>query len=602
MLELKIKRKKEVRCANCLIWNDKDNKFCQECSVPIVPTDNYGAVLYLIPNYKYSSGWKKIKKSLKKENKEKVLYWNNLFREQLDHIRTLIFEYSNISSDFILEIKEEIEKTILVTVPMSPENFKIFSDYKLPDERLPQDQKLEYLFRSHPLPVFRHLAAMSLVHSGKASKEICSALLAWQPHSRKLHQERLLTLCHWSAMMYFDPYDTTDILVLHEEPGMVSQWAKLYLYLARYQREELKPQLETIIQKGPKHLALSCAVALNQFVKIKGIVGDTISEDTLDLQLKYAEESQLTMFLQYLQEDHADYAKKIIDKCCSISEESKNREQIIQWLLVQDKAELFEGIFRWQEIPALLSIVEYLITLSGGVNILSKWLPLWIRQQDPSPPDSLATYITQVRLDSINEEDRVKFETLQTEFFELYFNRVCEEVRSNPSEGRSIQLLGYLFSEDRELSTHLADRCFATLYYVAGEKSDQRQLFFSLTNKNIEKVSPDADTFFEKMRKYLEDQEINHNCNEWLEELLKAQCTSEQRYDLHTLNSFFKLMFSLAERDKLRTYTQCQMLEFLSQNLELLQEFPDLKYDLENLKKHTRDQNILYWLSKIEES
>jgi hypothetical protein len=604
---LEIEKPDEIRCPYCLSWNSKQANICTECTTGLYESYSFGATRALF-------SWEHTEPShlaqvYASEKKDKIAHWNNLFRIQLDFFREEFLQYDFLFKNFILEIQEEVYKYFLSGLPMRPEQFKEFKEYELPPHTHNELERLNQTFRTHPSSVFKSLAAMALIQKGKADPNLVHYLGNWNAHYKKIRQEKLLTLAHWSVQKLttftnYKAYINEVMPLLHREE-VVASWAKVFLYKADYNVQELKFELENIAASGHTQLAISACFALRQYDKIKELLLHNLDESTIELAYVHSDERHIPKLLMFLKHAPRKYHEQIIRRCVQLKpQDDKTREQIVSWLLSQDDQVLPEVLFDWEKIPRTEEVIAKLLASNSGIQSLLNFLPSWMQNNQIRIKNcpGLELLISKDD-DSLDLKGQELLQRLRKKIQELDFTILCESLRKKSEAEDLHELFEFLFAPKANPTDRQITDGFHCLIRVAeNTKTTEVPYFLFLPNWGIETVLSEED-FHARLLHYLENKDSQRIVANWLASVYEMQATSKAApapdkvlFEKHTA-----VALSAIESKLIDPHTGLRLLKLLFRLKNVFTLSENLQKQLQALAASSHDFEIKYWTEQIQE-
>ncbi|WP_299255017.1 hypothetical protein [uncultured Cytophaga sp.] len=602
---LEIERSEEIRCAHCLSWNNKKDTICSTCTTTLYDPINFGAARALCYWEHTSSG--QLKTIFSTTSKDKINHWNTIFQAQLEFFQKEFPYYSFLSKYAVLDIQDEVYKYFLSFLPMRPEVFQEFKDYEFPKTNKNEIELLNFTFRTHPSPIFKVLAGLALIQTGRADVKIVQYLNEWDAHYKILRKEKLLSFAHWSVQKlnlysYYSTY-VNEVMPLITKEDSSASWAKIYLYKADYDVDELKYALEDMITSEKTHIAISACFALRKYDGIKDLLLDDLDESTIDLAFVYSDERHIPSLLTFLKHAPRKYHETIIRRCVQLKPKGeKLKGQVVDWLLNQDNTPLLEVLFGWTEIPRFDEVLAKLVLKKEGIQALLNFFPSWMRDNQISVFENKSIQLIfdreKTSLDSTTIELLHK---LQIKINEIDFEMLSENVRKKKDPEAVKTLFLRVFSEGEQLTERQVSDGFTSLIRVAENTKANEKPYFDFTTKWGMGLKLSPAEFHTIIDAYLSNEDFIRPVSNWLYavyEMLMTNKTetlfttavfkshvdfmlkeiSDKRIDAGTSGKFLKLLFNWKESFKLSKVQQKQ---------------------LETLASESTDFELKYWVEQV---
>jgi len=603
---LEIERPDEIRCSYCLSWNNKKSTICGECTTALYDSNNFGATRALFSWEKTNSS--ELKYVFSAEKKDKIDYWNSIFRVQFEFFQKEFPYYNFLSKYAILDIQDEISKYFLSALPMRPEVFKEFKEYEFPKNNKNEIELLNFTFRTHPSLLFKALAGLALIQVGRADLKILQYLNEWNAHYKKINQEKYLGFAHWSVQKinFFKHYSfyINDVMPIINQSDSAASWAKIYLYKADYDVQELKFELEKIIATEKIQLAVSACFALRKFDKIKDLLLTELDESTIDLAFIYSDERHIPSLLLFLKHAPRKYHESIIRRCVQLKPKDEAiKLQVVDCLLHQDESVLCEVLFDWEEIPRLDEVLSTLLQDGEGIQALLNFFPTWMRNNQRTVSENETIQLILSKTDSgLNAKATEALKNLQIKIREIDFDMLCEDISKKAKPEAVKELFGRLFSTVQLLQDRQITDGFSSLIRAAENTKATEHPYFLFSPQWGMDFDLSETQFHKQVFDYLNYEESHRPISNWLfavyDMLMNSktelvfekdvfekhidfvfQQVSTQRLDAGTSTKFFKL---LVKQKELFTLTQLQQ-----QQLHLL-------------TTESNDFEMKYWIEQIE--
>lgn len=583
---LEIERPDEIRCPYCLSWNDKKSSICVECTTALYDSHNFGAARALFSWENTSSS--QLKYIFSSEKKDKIDHWNSIFQIQFEFFQKEFPYYNFLSKYLILDIQDEVSKYFLSRLPMRPEVFKEFKEYDFPKNNKNEIELLNFTFRTHPSAVFKALAGLALIQVGRADLKIVQYLNEWEGHYKKLRQEKLLSFAHWSVqkmnyVKHYSPY-VNEVMPISNQSGSAASWAKIYLFKADYDVQELKFELENIIATEKTQIAISACFALRKYDKIKDLLLNELDESTIDLAFVYSDERHIPSLLVFLKHAPRKYHDSIIRRCVQLKpKDEKIKAQVVDWLLNQDETVLLEVLFSWEEIPRLNEVLSKLLQDAEGIQALSSFLPSWMRNNQRTLLENETLQLIFSKKDSdLDSKTSEALNNLQEKIIAIDFDLLCEDLRKKAKPEAIKELFSRLFSKEKILKDRQITDGFSALIRVAENSKAADQPYFVFISQWGMNFNLSEKEFHAQILDYLNYDETQRPVSNWLfavyDLLLNSkshqvfeknifekhvdfifQQISDQRLDTATSTRFFKLLVKLKESFVLTDLQQKQL-------------------------------------------
>jgi hypothetical protein len=602
---LEIERPDEIRCSCCLSWNNKKTSICTTCTTALFDSNNFGAARALFSWENTDSG--QIKYTFASEGKEKITHWNNTFQMQLEFFQKEFPFYTFLFKYAILDIVEDVSKYFLSALPMRPELFKEFKEYDFPKNNKNEIELLNFMFRTHPSVIFKALAGLALIQTGRADVKIMQYLNGWDGHYKNLKREKLLSLAHWSVQKLntYNQYASyvNDVMPLTNNGGNAASWANIFLYKADYDIQELKFTLEEIIASEKIHVAISACFTLRKYDKIKDLLLNGLDESTIDLAFVYSDERHIPGLLLFLKHAPRKYHDAIIRRCVQLKPKDESiKAQITDWLLKQDDTVLLEVLFDWEEVPRLDEVLKKLLQDEDGIQALSSFFPSWMRNNQLTV--AVNEHIQLILNTDVKNPDSKASEMLkqlQLKIRAVDFEMLCEEVRRKKNTKSVSDLFVRLFSKEQPLTDRQVTDGFASLVRVAENTRAIEQPYFVFQPDWGMAFDLSEKEFHNTLYDYLQNEDAVRPVSNWLyavydmlinnkaEDILDTfifekhvdfMCKqiSEQRIDAGTSSRFLKLLFKLKSTFVMNDLQQKQLSTIASESNDF-----EMKYWVEQL-------------------
>lgn len=605
-INLDIERNGEHRCAYCLEWNPADSTVCESCTASLTPLNDFGAARALV--HWENCDPRRLKLYLKDEESDRVSYWNDLFHTQKRYYVSILSTLDLVLPEMILDLYDDIEKALLAQLPLTPDQFKKMKEYELPDESLSARDALMHVYRAHPVELVRRLAALGLARSGNVDKSVYDSLIQWRAPTNKLYQELLLSLAHWT-IQHFAKVDYRHghekILPLMHRTDRVGDWSKLYLYLAHYNIEELRYELEDIAKRGLAQLSLSCALALKDYAQVRELLGESIDEQSLALALRHGDERIAPALIRYLKHSRRHKHQSILRKLNSLKLDENFRGEVLDWLLDQSNDEFFEDVFGWENIPKQEQVLQRLSKTEKGLQIIEHGARQRLKNWDVSMEDKtlLADFIANLK----PGKHATQIKKVQMQCRENYFQECGEAVEKKFDSNLLAHIIDVIFMQKRpqfdnqNLISWALSRCMLRALRETGKGG---KLILSLEGKSLDQHFGGLNAFTKRLKEYFEDGDYNSSIDQWLRELFSAMKDSPKKYKVEdeTLCKIYKLVFDQFEQDRCSTALMSELLGFLKTQIKQLSKPAALTKLCKGLETHSRVGNIRYHLEELQEA
>lgn len=602
---LEIEKPDEIRCPYCLSWNKKEETICAECTTALYDASNFGAARAMFAWEKTSSS--QLKYAFSTENKEKKDHWNNIFQIQFEFFQKEFPYYTFLSKYAILDIQDEVSKYFLSSLPMRPEVFKEYKEYEFPKNNKNEIELLNFTFRTHPAPIFKALAGLALIQTGRADIKILEFLNNWEGHYKKLRQEKLLSFAHWSVqkMNLFKYYSSyiNEVMMLASQDDSAASWAKIYLYKADYDVQELKFELDDIIANEKLQIAISACFALRKYDKIKDLLLTELDESTIDLAFVYSDERHIPSLLLFLKHAPRKYHEAIVRRCVQLKPKDEGiKEQVVSWLLNQDDSVLLEVLFAWEVIPHFDEVLSKLLKDAEGIQALSNFLPTWFRDNSKTLSDNkslqLLFDLEDKNLDSKSEEILNK---LQNKIREIDFESSCEELRKKPKSEDIKSLFTTLFAKENGLSERQLSDGFYSLTRVAENAKGAEKPYFTFTQNWGMDLELSVNDFHAKVLEYLKNEETKRPVLNWLYAIydLLISNKTEPLIETEVFEKHITFAFQEISTQGFDTGTSCRFLKLLFK-LKTAYPLNDLQQlQLNTIAQECNDFEMKYWIGQV---
>lgn len=602
--KLEVERAEEIRCPYCLSWNNKTDSICAECTTSLFDASNLGATRALV-------SWENvdprtIKYSFASEKTDKIEYWNSIFQVQLQFFQREFPKYNFLSKYSVLDIQDDVEKYFLSFLPMRPELFKEFKEYEFTTNKN-EIELLYYTFRTHPASIFKALAGLSLIHLGRADAKIISYLNHWDAHYKKLKREKLLSFAHWSVqrMNSFTQYVSfaNEIMPLYNLENTSAAWAKIFLYKADYDVQDLKFALEDIISEEKLHLAISACFALRKFDKIKDLLLTQIDESTIDLALVYSDERHISNLILFLKFAPRKYHEAIIRRCVQLKPtDEKVKLQIVDWLLNQDDIVLLEVLFNWAEIPQLEKVITNLLNSAEGFQVLDLKLISWITEFDIQLNTSVAIeQLLTYENESLDSKSKEILSSLKIKIKETSFELLCKEVKKKPTDEIIQTLLQTIFTSKMSLTERQISDGLYSLIRVAENTKSFEKPYFIFQKQFLDSLSLSESEFQEILKTYILKTEFQRPVCNWLFAVYDMLIISkvDVEYDFDFIAKHCEILFDLIYHQQVDSATSCRLFKFLFK-IKSSYTIPELlSSELKKIASDCNDFEMKYWIEQI---
>lgn len=602
---LDIEKQDEIRCPYCLSWNNKKDTICGECTTALYDSMNFGAARALFSWEDTPSS--QLKYVFSAEKKDKIDHWNTIFRVQLEFFQKEFPFYNFLSKYSILDIQDEVAKYFLSRLPMRPEVFKEFKEYDFPKNNKNEIELLNFAFRTHPSPVFKALAGLALIQTGRVDVKIIQYLDQWNAHYKKLRQEKLLNYAHWSVQKLncFRNYASyvNEVMPLANHDDNAGSWAKIYLFKADYDVQELKFDLEEIIQSGKTQIAISACFALRKFDRIKDLLLKELDESTIDLAFVYSDERHIPSMLLFLKHAPRKYHESIIRRCVQLKPKDAGvKDQVVNWLLHQHDVVLLEVLFSWEEIPRLDEVMTKLLSESDGIQALYSFLPSWMRDNEKSiSANKSVGLILEFDGTYLDQKTQEVLSNLQVKIREISFEMLCEAVRKKTRNEAVTELFDLLFRSDAILTERQCNDGFnALIRFTENVKASEFPYFVFKQQWGMGLILSELD-FHLCLVTYLKSEELKHAVSNFLcaiyEMLLVSK--SDEIIDAEIFDKHIEFVFKSIEEQLLENTTICRFLKLLVK-LKSSNPLSDVQLkQLTALAGESSDFETKYWVEQV---
>ncbi|RAW02219.1 hypothetical protein [Pseudochryseolinea flava] len=603
MPELLLETIHEIRCPYCFVWNQKGESVCVDCHGPIVEIENLGAARALADWENFNT--KQLQASLRNEPTHRIEYWNDLFKIQFELIQKIAVELSTVTLHAIQDVRDEAERHLMSIFPISKDVFQEYKSYAPASTQLPETQQLLHIFQQHPSKLLKTLAGASLIQLGQGNAYIIQQLLSWNAHYKKLHLERLLHFGHWSIQLNnvsgfsYASY-TSDMLPLLNKPGAVGAWAKIFLYKANYNVQELKFDVEDLMRQNDLNIAISAALVLRKTKSIQDLLVNQIHEKTIDIAVRFCDERHITGMLLYLSRAPRKKQEGIINRCIALKPgDTKVKTQIVQWLLQTEQISFFENIFSWTSIPSLKEIITALLGSGEGIELLFQNFLPWLRENHQEVDAQNAVQQILAHQDTMLEShEQKRLTSLQTEVSEIYFNAKCLSVRNNPSEQQVRSLMADIFHAHSSRTDRQINDGLYSLTKV------DSALAFSpahiLLGNSIDIGNLSLDNFHQSMNTILSNPDTLNGGANWLYSFY--QTLAKVTPDTAKLIAHTRWMGEQIESGKINVGTVSQFYKCCKHHRAIVQRDESIMRHFKSQFDQTNDQETKFWLEQLVQS
>lgn len=597
MLPIRIQRPNEIRCPCCLQWNAETARVCGGCAAPVLDLTRFGAVRAILRQERCDP--RRVQLFLNEEQDERIHYWQASFEQQLHLGQRLLSECRYVLAGVVLDVQDEIEQEFLSLLPLRPEVVQEYRDYQCVSDSLEPMQQLQYLYRAHPIRLVKALATMALIRLGQIDRTSFNELFEWRPQTKQLHRERLLVLAHWSVQNagFYSAYAQAhaELVCLYDRDGQTGQWARLSSYLAGYNRDELRLELEQSVATSSGHWPLSCALALRQYESIKTLLLGRIDATTLVLALRYSDKRHLAELIAYLDYAPAQQRLALLRRCVALThDEPQYQRQIVQWLICQAQWSYFEVIFVWSSIPRWFELIQLLASHNEGLRVLNDQLPQWLQQHATQDVLEVAAAVLTI---SGNALTQAALAELQQRVFEFWLKALSDRVRERPQAAEIAQLLHWVFQADSRVSTAQRGYALHSLTRAADAKTADGHLLLNLPQ--LHSLSGlDSAAFATRLLGWLQDTALQSVCGDWLNALYAAALNQSPAYEPE-LKPHLLLVSQWLRLDVLPAMTLRYYYQLLYQQRLCLLDEPELQQVLSQCLANSRDRDQQYWLSQL---
>lgn len=578
MERLTIENENEIRCPYCLEWNMRSHDQCYSCLTPTIEIENFGAARTLLLEKKIDRYH--IKQYLKDVDKSHLENWNETYRKQVQQLKAITGEIELIGPELVLISSEELDKYFLEELPIKAEKFQEYRDYIPPETKAGDFRRLKYIFRSHPIKLYRALSTIALIHKGSGDEQILGYLTNWEPKSKTLHQERILSYSHWSLEQYTATRNFTEtksILPLLKSDRIVAGWASLYLYNANYNRQETSIKLAELSHTAPLHLAISCAVTLRDYEKVKEILSFNINESTLPIAIHYSDETFIPGFINFLNIAPSHLHELIIRRIGGLRPHSLSYKiATLNWLLNQENEECFEAIFYWGEIPLMEQVVGHLLKSHRGLAVLANNLCFWLEnlpETSKLPFWILDDKLLKLNRDLLPQEENM-LERLQKSFFEKIYYLHCNRIKFAIDDFGIKKLCNWLFiSPALDLETEQVYTGFNTLGQLIKSFDNKSYLIFRLNEENLLEKFGSGQNFLTILERYVLKAELNDVVCEFIQAMfyLHSENPKGDKEAEIFLDNLIQVMLDCILKGKLKNGARIQFLKYLEGQLEFFE-------------------------------
>lgn len=602
---LDIEKADEIRCPHCLSWNNKKSTICGECTTALFDSNNFGAARALFSWENTSSS--QLKYVFSSEKKDKIDHWNTIFQIQFEFFQKEFPYYNFLSKYSILDIQDEVCKYFLSRLPMRPEVFKEYKEYDFPKNNKNEIELLNFTFRTHPSSVFKALAGLALIQTGRADLKIVQYLNEWEGHYKKLRQEKLLSFAHWSVqkmnyVKHYSPY-INEVMPLANQGDNAASWTKIYLYKADYDIQELKFELEDIIQSEKVQVAISACFALRKYDKIKDLLLNELDESTIDLVSVYSDERHIPNMLLFLKHAPRKYHESIIRRCVQLKPKDAGiKEQVVDWLLNQDDAVLLEVLFSWEEIPQFDTVLSKLLNDAEGIQALLSFLPQWMTTNERSLSDNKdLRLIFEKDKNSLDAKTQALLLNLQDKIRDIDFEMLCADVRKKSTSESVKKLFAQLFVQKHVLrDRQVIDGFYGLARFTENTKVTEVPYFVFKLQWGLGVELSEKD-FHAQLLNYLMNEESKTPASNWLfavYEMLAAS-KSNQVVDADVFDKHTAFVLNAIADKRLDAGTSCRFLKLLCK-LKTDYTLSDLKlHQLTGLVSESNDFEMKYWVDQL---
>jgi len=603
---LEIERPEEIRCSYCLSWNNKKSTICGECTTALYDSNNFGATRALFSWEKTNSS--ELKYVFSAEKKDKIDYWNSIFRVQFEFFQKEFPYYNFLSKYAILDIQDEISKYFLSALPMRPEVFKEFKEYEFPKNNTNEIELLNFAFRTHPSLLFKALAGLALIQVGRADLKILQYLNEWNAHYKKINQEKYLGFAHWSAqkMNFFKYYSShiNDVMPITNQSDSAASWAKIYLYKADYNVQELKFELEKIIATEKTQLAVSACFALRKFDKIKDLLLNDLDESTIDLAFIYSDERHIPSLLLFLKHAPRKYHESIIRRCVQLKPKDEQiKLQVVDWLLHQDESVLCEVLFDWEEIPRLDEVLSKLLQDGEGIQALSSFFPTWMRNNQRTVSENETIQLILSKTDSgLDAKAAETLKNLQIKIREVDFDMLCEDIRKKAKPEAVKELFVRLFSSVQLLQDRQIADGFSSLIRAAENTKATEHPYFVFSPQWGIDFDLSETQFHKQVFDYLNYAESQRPVSNWLFALYDMLMNSKTElvFEKDVFEKHIDFVFQQVSAQRLDTGTSTKFFKLLVTLKQLFTLTELQQQQLHLLTTESNDFEMKYWIEQIE--
>ncbi len=602
---LEIEKQDKVRCPYCLSWSNKQNTICSECTTSLFDANNFGATRALFLWENTESG--RLSYAFSSESKNKINHWNEIFRIQFEFFQKEFSRYSFLFKHSLLDIQEEAYKYFLSGLPMRPEVFKEYKEYDFPPDGTNETELLSFTFRTHPSPLFKALAGMALIQKGKADTKILQHITSWNAHYKNLRREKLLQYAHWSVqkLSYFTGYAThvNEVMPLAGNSDSAASWAKIFLYKADYDIQELKFALEEIILSEKLPLAISACLALRKYDQINTLLLHNLDESTIELAFVHSDERHIPDLLLFLKHAPRKYHEPIIRRCVQLNPKDEQiKTQIVTWLLGQNDAVLLEVLFAWKTIPRQEEIIARMIQQTEGIQALLNFLPSWMLEHRIAASQTPGLGLL---LDIKNNPTDTKVQQLllqlQSKVQEIDFELLCEAARKDNNPDAVKKLFAHLFSSNIMPGGRQITEGFYSLTKVAEntKATDIPYFIFDWQQKlHIDLAEQD---FHLRLTDYMGDDDAKGPVSNWLFAIYEMLSDSKINLPIEAPVFEKHIDFALREihAERMNTSTGAGFLKLLLKRKEAHALSPTQKNQLEEIVSKGRDFEFKYWAEQL---
>jgi len=605
--KLEVEREDEIRCPYCLSWNIKSDAICSECTTTLFESSNLGATRALVSWENVDP--RSIKYSFGSEKKDKIDYWNSIFQVQLLFFQKEFPKYNFLSKYAVLDIQDDVEKYFLSFLPMRPEVFKEYKEYEFTTNKN-EIELLNYTFRTHPALIFKALAGLSLIHVGRVDSKILQFLHSWDAHYKKLKREKLLSFAHWSVQKIngFTQYSSyaNEVMPLYNLENPSAPWAKIFLYKADYDVQDLKFELEEIISEGKFHQAVSACFALRKYDKIKDLLLTQLDESTIELALIYSDERHIPNLLKFLKFSPRKYHENIIRRCVQLKPTDDSLKiQIVDWLLQQEDIALLEVLFRWSEIPKFELVIKKLLSNFDGIYVLDSNLNSWISEFNVRISDSIPlNQILNFENNKLDFKSNEILQNLKVKIKDSSFTSLCDDVKKKTSSENITLLLKYLFVLNNNLSDRQISDGFYSLIKVAENTKSFELPYFNFHSDDLKKIDYSENEFHQTIKNYVLNPEHQRTICNWLFAIYDMLITSKTDViiDFEFFENHCYLIFDLIYHQQIDSATSCRLFKFIFKLKSSYSLNDTLKKDLKKILEDSNDFEVKYWIDQILES